>query len=134
MGILFVASLALLATGVVQGGSDATTFWAILIALVLMGYPVAFETLWRGRTVGKKAMGLRAVTLEGAPIRLRHALLRMMGGLVDRFLPPIGVTGTLMVLEAARRQLRTPLASAGTTNRAHWSDIADRVTAILEPK
>ena len=42
----------------------------------------------------------------------------------------------------ARRQLReiqrdaraAALASAGTTNRAHWSDIADRVTAVLEPK
>jgi uncharacterized RDD family membrane protein YckC len=104
LGILFIASLAMLATGVVQGGSDSSTVWAIVIAVVLMGYPVVLETLWRGRTIGKKAMGLRAVTLEGAPIRLRHALLRMMGGLVDRFLPPIGVTGTLMVLGTRRHQ------------------------------
>ena len=78
--------------------------FAIVFAAVIMGYPVVLETLWRGRTVGKKAMGLRAVTVEGAPIRLRHAMLRMMGGLVDRFFPPIGVTGTLMILGTRRHQ------------------------------
>ncbi len=85
-------------------GSGADTAMAIAVALVLMGYPVLFETLMRGRTPGKRIFGLRAVTLEGAPIRLRHAVLRMMGGLVDRFLPPLGVTGTLMVLGTARHQ------------------------------
>jgi len=76
----------------------------ILLAVVMMGYPVVQETLWRGRTIGKRAMGLRAITVEGAPIQLRHAMLRMMGGLVDRYLPPIGVTGTLFVLATARHQ------------------------------
>jgi uncharacterized RDD family membrane protein YckC len=104
LGILFVVSVALVAVGVAQGGSDSRTVGAIVIAVILMGYPVLLETLWRGRTIGKKALGLRAVTIEGAPIRLRHALLRMMGGLVDRFLPPVGVTGTLMVLGTRRHQ------------------------------
>jgi hypothetical protein len=49
-------------------------------------------------------MGLRAVTVEGAPITLRDATLRMMGGLVDRFIPPGGVTGALFVLGTRRRQ------------------------------
>ena len=90
--------------GLGESESSQNTMMAIVVAAVLMGYPVVLETLMRGRTVGKRAMGLRAVTLEGAPIRLRHALLRMMGGLVDRFLPPIGVTGTLMVLATPRHQ------------------------------
>ncbi|MBK9969292.1 MAG: RDD family protein [Acidimicrobiaceae bacterium] len=77
---------------------------AVVFAAVVMGYPVLSETLMRGRTVGKRALGLRAVTLEGAPIRLRHALLRMMGGLVDRYLPPLGVTGMLFVVGTARHQ------------------------------
>ena len=76
----------------------------VMVAFIMMGYPVLSETLMRGRTIGKRAMGLRAVTLEGAPIRLRHALLRMMGGLVDRYLPPLGVTGMLFVLGTARHQ------------------------------
>src|SRR5438270_3509856 len=43
--------------------------FAVVIYLVLFtviwGYPIAFETLWRGRTIGKAAMGLRVVTKEG---------------------------------------------------------------------
>ncbi|MEI7548425.1 MAG: RDD family protein [Actinomycetota bacterium] len=84
--------------------SSASMVGAILVAVVLMGYPLLSETLMRGRTIGKRALGLRAVTLEGAPIRFRHAALRMMGGLVDRYLPPIGVTGMLFVLGTARHQ------------------------------
>jgi hypothetical protein len=66
------------------------------------------------------------------------------GGAAARFTPfvtaPVLAQSDLPAL--ARRQLReiqrdaraAALASAGTTSRAHWSDIADRVTAILEPK
>lgn len=103
MGILFVGLFVL---GIV-GAASASSFnmgTVLLLAFVLMGYPVLSEMLMRGRTIGKRAMGLRAVTLEGAPIRLRHALLRMMGGLVDRYLPPLGVTGMLFVISSSRHQ------------------------------
>ncbi len=102
LAILFVGSIMLQLLGLV--GSSTKLYVSLLIALVLMGYPVISETLMRGRTIGKRAMGLRAVTVEGAPIRLRHALLRMMGGLVDRYLPPLGITGMLFVLGTSRHQ------------------------------
>jgi uncharacterized RDD family membrane protein YckC len=101
LGILLVGLIALTVLHATDGGRGPMLVFG---ALVLMGYPVLSEVLMRGRTVGKRALGLRAVTLEGAPIRLRHALLRMMGGLVDRYLPPIGVTGALFVLATARHQ------------------------------
>ncbi len=103
IGILWLGAMVLAISGVTDS-SSVNVGIAFLIAAVLMGYPVVSETLMRGRTIGKRAMGLRAVTLEGAPIRLRHASLRMMGGLVDRFLPPLGVTGMLMVMGTARHQ------------------------------
>lgn len=102
IGILFAGSLMLTILGLVSSSSRLLV--SLLMAIVLMGYPVISETLMRGRTIGKRAMGLRAVTIEGAPIRLRHAMLRMMGGLVDRFLPPFGVTGMLFVLGTSRHQ------------------------------
>lgn len=103
IGILWLGAM-LLAIGGVAYSSSFNMGMALLVAAVLMGYPVVSETLMRGRTIGKRALGLRAVTIEGAPIRLRHALLRMMGGLVDRFLPPLGVTGMLFVMGTARHQ------------------------------
>ncbi len=103
LSILWLGAMLLSISGLVDSSSFNMGI-ALLIAAVLMGYPVVSEALMRGRTIGKRALGLRAVTLEGAPIRLRHALLRMMGGLVDRYLPPLGVTGMLMVMGTARHQ------------------------------
>jgi uncharacterized RDD family membrane protein YckC len=48
----------------------------VIVVLVLIGYPVTLETLTRGRTVGKIALGLRVVRDDGGPIRFRHALVR----------------------------------------------------------
>jgi uncharacterized RDD family membrane protein YckC len=70
--------------------SDATLpEWLVISILVILipgwylGYFVVSETLWRGRTVGKAAMGLRVVTKEGGPVRFRHASVRALLGLVD---------------------------------------------------
>ena len=41
-----------------------------------------------GRTVGKAALGLRVVTVEGAPVRFRHAAIRAALRIVDFFLIP----------------------------------------------
>ncbi len=102
IGLIFVLSIIVNLAGV--AGSSVNTVFAVVLAISLMGYPVLFESLWRGQTIGKRTLGLRAITVEGAPVRLRHVMLRMMGGLVDRFLPPIGVTGVLFVLGTARHQ------------------------------
>jgi uncharacterized RDD family membrane protein YckC len=61
----------------------------VLIALVMIGYPVAFEALLRGRTPGKMALGLRVVRDDGGPIGFRHAFVR---GLAGTFLERPGIT------------------------------------------
>jgi uncharacterized RDD family membrane protein YckC len=72
-----------------QTGDVVVPDWvALTIVLVLLpawwlGYFIAFEALWRGRTPGKAALGLRVVTREGAPVRFRHAAIRGLLGLVD---------------------------------------------------
>ena len=77
---------------------------AILVFFVIFLYPLLSEMLSRGRTLGKAAMGLRVVTVEGAPIRFRHAALRSMGGLVDKWVPPGGLVGIFFVLATPTRQ------------------------------
>lgn len=59
---------------------------SVLIAftvLMLVGYPVAFETATRGRSLGKMAMGLRVVSEDGGPERFRQALFRALAGVVE---------------------------------------------------
>ncbi|MFD6098022.1 RDD family protein [Nocardiopsis flavescens] len=51
--------------------------------LVLVGYPAAFETVSRGRTLGKMALGLRVVGTDGSPERFRQALARALVGFVE---------------------------------------------------
>ncbi|HVM64798.1 MAG TPA: RDD family protein [Acidimicrobiales bacterium] len=80
--------------------------------LVVFGYPIGLETLWRGRTVGKAVMGLRVVTVEGAPIRFRHALVRGALGLID-FWFTSGAAAVLCVLGTKRNQRLGDIA-AGT--------------------
>ena len=67
----------------------AAALGILLLVLVLIVYPVAFETLLRGRTPGKAAMGLRVVRDDGGPIGFRQALAR---GLAGAFLERPGIT------------------------------------------
>lgn len=93
-------------------GGLATALLYVLLFLLIFGYPAAFETLWRGRTPGKAALGLRVVTVEGGPIRFRHAAIRAMLGLFDKFVFS-GIVGIVSLL-ATRRNQRLGDLVAGT--------------------
>jgi len=67
----------------------AAALGIVVLVLVLIVYPVAFETLLRGRTPGKAAMGLRVVRDDGGPIGFRQAFVR---GLAGAFLERPGIT------------------------------------------
>lgn len=55
----------------------------IFTVLVLVGYPLVFETATRGRSVGKIVMGLRVVSDDGGPERFRQALFRALASVVE---------------------------------------------------
>ncbi|MDK0519822.1 RDD family protein [Streptomyces sp. ML-6] len=69
--------------------------------LVLVGGPIAVETLSRGRSLGKLACGLRVVRDDGGPIRFRHALVRGAVGVVEILLT-LGVVACIASLVSAR--------------------------------
>ncbi len=99
-GLAIVASLA----GVALGSTAVVVIMIVGIFLLLFGYPAVFEAKWQGRTIGKRAMGLRVVTVEGAPVAFRHAAIRSMVAVVDFFIPPLGVVATCSVLLTPRSQ------------------------------
>ncbi|MFD7437353.1 RDD family protein [Streptomyces sp. NPDC059861] len=72
--------------------------------LVLVGAPIAVETLSHGRSLGKMALGLRVVRDDGGPIRFRHALVRGAIGVVEILLT-LGVIACIasLVSERGRR-------------------------------
>ncbi|MFF3487632.1 RDD family protein [Streptomyces sp. NPDC002701] len=69
--------------------------------LLLVGGPIAVETLSHGRSLGKAACGLRVVRDDGGPIRFRHALVRGAVGVVE-ILMTFGVVACVASLVSAR--------------------------------
>jgi uncharacterized RDD family membrane protein YckC len=55
----------------------------IFTALVIVGYPLVFETATRGRSVGKIVMGLRVVSDDGGPERFRQVVFRALASVVE---------------------------------------------------
>lgn len=84
----------------------------LLIFALQFGYPIGFETLWRGRTPGKAVMGLRVVTVEGAPVRFRHAAVRAAVGVLE-LQATLGAIAVIASFASARGQRLGDLA-AGT--------------------
>lgn len=83
---------------------DEAAGMAVAIAsfiLILVGAPIAVETLSRGRSLGKLACGLRVVRDDGGPIRFRHALVRGAMGVVE-ILMTFGVVACIASLVSAR--------------------------------
>ncbi|MFC7818358.1 RDD family protein [Streptomyces sp. NPDC057367] len=69
--------------------------------LVLVGGPIAVETLSHGRSLGKMACGLRVVRDDGGPIRFRHSLVRGLIGVIE-ILMTFGVVACIASLVSAR--------------------------------
>lgn len=77
--------------GVVLWAATLTQFDSALSAAILiiftvvtvLGYPIAFETATRGRSLGKMALGLRVVSDDGGPERFRQAVFRSLAGFIE---------------------------------------------------
>ncbi|MGW3957423.1 RDD family protein [Streptomyces sp. NPDC004752] len=105
---LAVAMLVYIAVATVLVASTASLDDAAQVALsiasfllVLVGGPIAVETLSHGRSLGKMACGLRVVRDDGGPIRFRHALMRGALGVVEILLT-FGVVACIASLVSAR--------------------------------
>ena len=58
-------------------GAALALVWAVTVLVI---WPVTFETLTRGRSLGKLALGLRVVRDDGGPVRFRQSLVRALIG------------------------------------------------------
>ncbi|MGI8949132.1 MAG: RDD family protein [Ornithinimicrobium sp.] len=91
-----------LLSGIISG-ADAALLRALVIltvVLALVAVNVAQETLLRGRTVGKLALGLRTVRDDAGPIGFRHAVIRALVGFVEVWLS----VGALALIVAATNE------------------------------
>jgi uncharacterized RDD family membrane protein YckC len=100
----FGVSIVLILTTASLDVAARTALSVAAFVLVLVGGPIAVETLSHGRSLGKMACGLRVVRDDGGPIRFRHALVRGAIGVVE-ILMTFGVVACIasLVSERGRR-------------------------------
>jgi len=106
----------------------------VLFVVVGVGYPAAFETLLRGRTPGKMALGLRVVRDDGGPVGFRQAIVRALAGL---FLERPGVTfflGAIVTMALNGRGKRIGDLLAGTVVLQERVAVRGGPVAMMPPE
>jgi uncharacterized RDD family membrane protein YckC len=148
--VLQIALLAVVVVIVViaSGRLDQAEVAAILVAgyvVIVVGYPTLFETLTRGKTLGKMAIGLRVVSDDGGAVRFRQALVRALTGAIEIWtfiFAPVGLilsmvsakgkrlgdmfAGTYVIQERAPRRPELPPALAAVPPPLlGWAQVAE---------
>ncbi len=101
-------AVVVIAIAVGSGHLDKAEVAAILVAsfvVIVVGYPTIFETLTRGKTLGKMAIGLRVVSDDGGAERFRQALVRALTGAIEIWTivgAPIGLILSMVSVRGKR--------------------------------
>jgi uncharacterized RDD family membrane protein YckC len=110
------------------------------------GWDVAWEVGWRGQTPGKRALGLRVVGDDGAPVSPLASLLRNALRVVEL---PLGYAPAVLLVALSPRRQRLGDLVAGTlvlqerrydlarygppsAAAARWSGLRGRASALLD--
>jgi uncharacterized RDD family membrane protein YckC len=131
LGVGGLLLIAVLTAASVTGGTVAAIIGIVMVFVILVGYPVAMETLWNGRTLGKAALGLRVVTIEGGPVRFRHSATRGIFGVFEIYATLGSVA--LMSIVLTRRDQRLGDLFGGTILLRERTAPATRAIAVSFP-
>tara|TARA_Y100000817_G_scaffold274448_1_gene234724 strand:- start:99 stop:971 length:873 start_codon:yes stop_codon:yes gene_type:complete len=111
--LLYVAlwlGLAFLAT---ESGAEEAVFTIIAIAslvLCIVIIPVLVETLSRGKSLGKLAVGARIVRDDGGAIGFRHAAIRALVGVLEIYMTFGGLAAIVGLMSERSKRLGDLLA------------------------
>ena len=129
LGILMLVGTLLALLGAAGQG-----LYLIAMFLIFWAYPILFEVLWDGQTPGKKAMSLRVVNGDGAPLGWLPAITRNLLRTVDML--PFGYAAGLIACLADPHARRLGDMVAGTLvvhNERERDATAAPVNAVLAP-
>lgn len=88
--------------GILIGITHNQGIGELLSFVIYMGYFIFME-VQRGATLGKMALGLRVVRMDGAPITTNEAVIRNLLRIVD-FLPFAYIVGAISILNSPFKQ------------------------------
>jgi uncharacterized RDD family membrane protein YckC len=113
VAVIGAVVVALLAAGLAGAAAGVVTV-VVLLFLALYGYPTVLETWWDGQTVGKRALGIRVITVEGGPVGFHHSAIRAMMETFDLWFPTPGGLVALTSALLTKRSQRLGDLAAGT--------------------
>jgi uncharacterized RDD family membrane protein YckC len=82
----------------------------VLMVTVVLVLPTAVDTLTRGRSLGKLAVGIRVVRDDGGPIRFRQAFVRALVGVLELWFTLGSVALITSIVQAQGKRLGDLLA------------------------
>ena len=132
--VIRIAIVFLLAIVLSTLGNAGSGLYLVALFVVFWGYPILFEALWDGQTPGKKAMSLRVVAADGAPVGWVASITRNLLRTVDML--PFGYATGLVASLADRHGRRLGDMVAGTLvlhQSAQPDPRATPVDAVVAP-
>jgi uncharacterized RDD family membrane protein YckC len=122
-------------SGLVAGGVVS-----LFVLVDFIGYFVFCEMLFGGRTIGKRAAGLRVVRFSGQPVGFWSSLLRNIVRLIDMQLGVLYLVGAVLILSTDKNQrlgdllagtivVRDRVGAAAAWKDTSWSSPAGFTTA-----
>jgi uncharacterized RDD family membrane protein YckC len=128
--VLVVVNIALFDGFRSNSRSDTILFDGLSLlsfVVIFIGYFIVCEMLWSGRSIGKRAAGIRVISATGAAEGFWSVLLRNIARLVD-FLPVFFIVGSIAILASANNQrVGDMLANTIVIRERH---AADRVQSV----
>lgn len=112
LAIYAAVSIALLLglTRVVENYAHISILITVVSVTMMVTLPTAVESLTRGLSAGKLAVGIRVVRDDGGPVRFRHALVRAILGVVEIWLTFGGLAVIVAIVNKRSKRLGDLLA------------------------
>lgn len=112
LGIYAAVGIALMLTLLRFVDNDARLGILVVVvsATVMVVLPTTVETLSRGLSAGKLAVGIRVVRDDGGPVRFRQALVRAVLGIVEIWLTAGGLAVIVAIINSRTKRLGDLLA------------------------
>lgn len=106
-------------------------FSIALLVLCLVGIPTTVETVTRGKSLGKLAVGARVVRDDGGAIGFRHALIRSLLGILEIVSTLGGIAAVVGLLSTRTRRLGDMV--AGTFSQYERSKAPEPIPLQMPP-
>ena len=120
-----IVGLASLATNGILPENVMQILSIVLAVTLLVIVPTAVETLTRGRSLGKLAIGARIVRVDGGAISFRHAFIRALVGVLEIW-TTFGGLATLVGVFTPRSQRLGDLVAGTYAERTRTPVLAPR--------